>query len=136
MRLSWQRARGTDRWRFAPRSAAGGGSAVRVPVVRSVGVVRERVGAGRARCRRRGVVATLPGGCYLRGIPALTLWVAVRESVEYVRCVSRGEHLARTYWFDLLGRFVVLVAVLRLKEVSRRRPEEQVDRPGCVAPPV
>ena len=44
----------------APRPAAGGGSAVRAPVVRSVGVVRERVGAVRARCRRRGVVARLP----------------------------------------------------------------------------
>jgi hypothetical protein len=44
----------------APRPGAGGGSAVRAPVVRSLGVVRERVGAGRARRRRRGVVARLP----------------------------------------------------------------------------
>ena len=30
------------------------------------------------------------------------LWEAVRGLGEYGRCVSRGEHLARTYWFDLL----------------------------------
>jgi hypothetical protein len=44
----------------ARRPAAGGGSAVRAPVVGSVGVVCERVGAVRARCRRCGVVARLP----------------------------------------------------------------------------
>jgi len=74
---------------------------VRAPVVRTVGVVRERVGAGRARRRRRGVVAGLPVpkvAKYLRGIPGLTLWEAVRELVEYVQRVSRIERLARTYW--------------------------------------
>ena len=32
--------------------------------------------------------------------------------MEYVRCVSRGEHLARTYWFDLLIALVAIVAML------------------------
>jgi len=41
-----------------------GGSAVRALVVRSVGGVRERVGAVRARCRRRGDVARLDCGSY------------------------------------------------------------------------
>ena len=48
----------------------------------------------------------------MRGIPGLTLWEAVRELVEYVRCVSRGEHLARTYWFDLLIALLTIVAML------------------------
>ncbi len=38
--------------------------------------------------------------------------MAVREPVEYVRCVSRGEHLARTYWFDLLIALLAIVAML------------------------
>ncbi len=32
--------------------------------------------------------------------------------MEYVRCVSRGEHLARTYWFDLLIALLAIVAML------------------------
>ena len=48
----------------------------------------------------------------MRGIPGLTLREAVRELVEYVRCVSRGEHLARTYWFDLLIALLAIVAML------------------------
>jgi hypothetical protein len=36
----------------------------------------------------------------------------VGELVEYVRCVSRGEHLARTYWFDLLIALLAIVAML------------------------
>ncbi len=50
----------------------------------------------------------------MRGIPGLTLWEAVRELVEYVRCVSRGEHLARTYWFDLLIALLAIVAMLNV----------------------
>ena len=30
--------------------------------------------------------------------------------VEYVRCVSRIEHLARTYWFDLLIALLAIMA--------------------------
>ena len=40
------------------------------------------------------------------------MWEAVRELVEYVRCVSRGEHLARTYWFDLLIALLAIAAML------------------------
>jgi signal transduction histidine kinase len=40
------------------------------------------------------------------------LWEAVRGLVEYVRCVSRGERLARTYWFDLLIALLAIVAML------------------------
>ncbi len=36
----------------------------------------------------------------------------VRELVEYVRCVSRVERLARTYWFDLLIALLAIVAML------------------------
>ena len=50
----------------------------------------------------------------MRGIPGLTLWEAVRELVEYVRCVSRIEHLARTYWFDLLIALLAIVAMLNV----------------------
>ena len=50
----------------------------------------------------------------MRGIAGLTLWEAVREMVEYVRCVSRGEHLARTYWFDLLIALLTIVAMLNV----------------------
>ncbi len=32
--------------------------------------------------------------------------------MEYVRCVSRIEHLARTYWFDLLIALLAIVAML------------------------
>ena len=48
----------------------------------------------------------------MRGIPGLTLWEAVRELAEYVQCVSRGEHLARTYWLDLLIALLAIVAML------------------------
>ncbi len=48
----------------------------------------------------------------MRGIPGLALWEAVRELVEYVRCVSRGEHLARAYWFDLLIALLAIMAML------------------------
>ena len=34
--------------------------------------------------------------------------------VEYVRCVSRIEHLARTYWFDLLIALLAIVAMLNV----------------------
>jgi len=50
----------------------------------------------------------------LRGIPGLTLWEAVRGLVEYVRCVSRGERLARAYWFDLLIALLAIVAMLNV----------------------
>src|SRR6202167_4894725 len=32
--------------------------------------------------------------------------------VEYVQCVSRIEHLARAYWFDLLIALLAFVAIL------------------------
>ncbi|HWN60661.1 MAG TPA: sensor histidine kinase [Streptosporangiaceae bacterium] len=42
------------------------------------------------------------------------MWEAVRELVEYVRCVSRIGHLARTYWFDLLIALLAIVAMLNV----------------------
>jgi hypothetical protein len=40
------------------------------------------------------------------------LWEAVREVVEYVRRLSRIEHLTRRYWFDLLIALLAIVAML------------------------
>ena len=34
-----------------------------------------------------------------------------RREAEYVQRVSRIEHLARTYWFDLLIALVAIVAI-------------------------
>jgi signal transduction histidine kinase len=84
-------------------------------VLRVVGVVRERVGAGRAGCRWRGVVVGLPvsrwvvlerdSGCDLGGGRSAVL-------VEYVQWVSRVEFLARTCWFDLLVGLLAIVAMV------------------------
>jgi signal transduction histidine kinase len=60
-----------------------------------------------------------------RGVPRLILMTAAKAArlydrpaypqlslVEYVRCVSRIGHLARTYWFDLLIALLAIVAML------------------------